>query len=79
MSEFLKELTLIMNDHSLEVKKPFVKWLSVRKGAKYKFDIETFNLVKLNDEKMKECYQIKISNRFATCENWLKVRTSVGL
>jgi hypothetical protein len=28
---------------------------------------------------MKECYQIKISNRFATCENWLKVRTSVGL
>jgi hypothetical protein len=33
------------------------------------FDMERFNLTKLNDVKVKEEYQAKISNRFAALEN----------
>jgi hypothetical protein len=34
-----------------------------------KFDMERFNLKKLNDAEIKEQYQVKISNRFAGLEN----------
>jgi hypothetical protein len=34
-----------------------------------KFDMERFNLKRLNDMEVKEQYQIKISNRFADLEN----------
>jgi hypothetical protein len=34
-----------------------------------KFDVERFNLRKVNDVEVKEQYQIKFSNRFAGLEN----------
>jgi hypothetical protein len=42
--------------------------LSVSKRAAQKFDMETFELKKLNDVKVKEKYQVKISNRLAVLE-----------
>jgi hypothetical protein len=43
--------------------------LSVSKQATLKLDMERFNLKKLNDVKVKEQYQVKISSRFAALEN----------
>jgi hypothetical protein len=39
--------------------------LAVSKQAAQKFDVEIFNLRKLNELKVRKQYQIKISNRFA--------------
>jgi hypothetical protein len=43
--------------------------LAVRKHAVQKFDVERFNLTKLNDLEVREQYQIEITNRFAALEN----------
>jgi hypothetical protein len=43
--------------------------ISVSKGAKQKFDLERFDMKKLNDVEVKEKYQVEISNRFATLES----------
>jgi hypothetical protein len=42
--------------------------ISVSKQARQKFDLERFELRKLNDIKVKEKY-MEISNRFAALEN----------
>jgi hypothetical protein len=43
--------------------------LSVIKRVAQKFDMHRFDLKKLNDAEVKEQYQVKIKNRFATLEN----------
>jgi hypothetical protein len=43
--------------------------MAVSKQAIQTFDVEIFNLRKLNDLKVRKQYQIKISNRFAALEN----------
>jgi Fe-S-cluster formation regulator IscX/YfhJ len=43
--------------------------ISVTKQAKQKCDLERFDLRKLNDIKIKEKYQVEISNRFVALEN----------
>ena len=43
--------------------------LTVSKQAANKFEVERFNLRKLNELEVKKQYQIKISNRFAALEN----------
>jgi hypothetical protein len=43
--------------------------ISVSKGARQKFDVERFDLKKLNDTEVKEKYQVEISNRFAASES----------
>jgi hypothetical protein len=43
--------------------------LMVSKQAAQKFDMQGFCLRKLNDVKVKEQYQVKISDRFAALEN----------
>jgi hypothetical protein len=43
--------------------------LTVSKQAGQKFDVEVFNLRKLNELKFRKQYRIKISNRFAALEN----------
>ena len=43
--------------------------LAVSKQETQKFDVERFNLKKLNKLKDRKQYQIKISNRVATLEN----------
>jgi hypothetical protein len=42
--------------------------ISVSKRARQKFDLESFDLKKLDDVEVKEKYQVEISNRFATLE-----------
>ena len=44
------------------------RW-AVSKQAAQKFDMERFNLRKLNELEVRKQYQIKISNRFAFFEN----------
>jgi hypothetical protein len=44
-------------------------YLSVNNRVAQKFGMERFNLKKLNEVAVKEQYQVKISNRFATSEN----------
>jgi hypothetical protein len=44
------------------------RW-AVSKQAAHKFDMERFNLRKLNELEVRKQYQIKISNRFAVLEN----------
>jgi hypothetical protein len=44
--------------------------LSVIKQVATKFDMQRFDLRKLNDAEVKEQYQIKLTNRFATLENF---------
>jgi uncharacterized metal-binding protein YceD (DUF177 family) len=54
--------------------------LSVGKFAMQKFDVESFNLKKLNNVKDKEQYQVKISNRFAVLANlimWTSTRLEI--
>jgi hypothetical protein len=43
--------------------------ISVSKGARQKFDVERFELKKLDDIEVKEKYQGEISNRFAGLES----------
>jgi len=43
--------------------------LAVSKQAALKFDVEIFNLTKLNELEFRKQYQIEISNRFAASEN----------
>jgi hypothetical protein len=43
--------------------------ISVSKRAKQKFDLERFDLKKLDDVEVKEKYQVEISNRFADLES----------
>jgi hypothetical protein len=42
---------------------------AVSKQAAQKFDLERFNLGKLDELEVRKQYQIKISNRFAALEN----------
>jgi hypothetical protein len=42
--------------------------LAVTKQA-HKFDVERFNLKKLNELEVRKQYQIKVSNRFTALEN----------
>jgi hypothetical protein len=42
--------------------------ISVSKRARQNFDVEGFDLKKLNDVEVKEKYQVEISNEFATLE-----------
>jgi hypothetical protein len=43
--------------------------ISVSKRARQKFDLETFDLEKLDDVEVKEKCQVEISNRFTVLEN----------
>jgi lipoate-protein ligase A len=43
--------------------------ISVSKEARQKFDLERFDLRKLDDVEIKEKYQVEISNRFAALES----------
>ena len=43
--------------------------LAVREQAAHKYDVERFNVRKLNEQEVRKQYQIKISNRFAALEN----------
>jgi len=43
--------------------------LAVSKEAAQKYDVERFNLRKLNEQEVRKQYQIEISNRFAALEN----------
>jgi hypothetical protein len=43
--------------------------ISVSKRARQYFDLERFDLKKLDDVEVKEKYQVEISNRFATLES----------
>ena len=55
-------------DHYLVVAK-VRESLAVSKQAVKKFDMERFNLRKLNELEVRKQYQIESSNRFATLEN----------
>jgi hypothetical protein len=44
--------------------------LSVSKRVAQKFDMQRFDLRKLNDAEVKEQYQVKITNRFADLRNF---------
>jgi phosphoglycolate phosphatase-like HAD superfamily hydrolase len=43
--------------------------ISVSKRARQTFDVERFNLKKLDDVEVKEQYKVEISNRFAALES----------
>jgi hypothetical protein len=43
--------------------------ISVSNRARQNFDLERFDLQKLNDVEVKEKYQVEISNRFAAIES----------
>jgi hypothetical protein len=43
--------------------------ISVSKRARQKFDLERFDLKKLDDVEVKKKYQVEISNRFAVLES----------
>jgi hypothetical protein len=43
--------------------------LAVNKQGAQKFDVERFNLKKLNELEVRKQYQIKVLNRFAALEN----------
>ena len=47
----------------------FREKLTVSKQTAQKFDVERFNLGKLNELEFRKEYQIEISNRFTTLEN----------
>jgi len=64
----------------------FRQRLSVSKQAAQRFDMDKFNLKKLNDMDVREQYQLNISNRFLPLENLMMMMmmmmmmwTSVGL
>jgi hypothetical protein len=43
--------------------------ISISKQVRQKFDLERFDLKKLDDIEVKEKYQVEISNRFAALES----------
>jgi uncharacterized metal-binding protein YceD (DUF177 family) len=43
--------------------------LAVNKQETQEFDVERFNLKKLNELEVRKQHQIKVSNRFAALEN----------
>jgi hypothetical protein len=48
--------------------------ISVSKQARQRFDLERFNLKKLNDTEVEEQYQVETSNRFLALENfWMLI------
>jgi hypothetical protein len=49
--------------------------LAVSQQEAQKFNVERFNLKKLSELEVRKQYQIKISNRFATCITYMIVRT----
>jgi hypothetical protein len=53
--------------------------LSVGKSAAQKFNMRRFDLRKLNDEEVKEEYQVKISTGLQLCRTWLILWISIGL
>jgi hypothetical protein len=55
-------------DHYLVVAK-LRERISVSKRARQNFDLERFDLKKLDDVEVKEKYQVETSNRFAGLEN----------
>jgi hypothetical protein len=55
--------------HSLVVPKVGARW-AVHKQALENFDVERFNLRKLNELEVRKQYQIKISKRSAALENF---------
>jgi hypothetical protein len=55
-------------DHYLVVAK-LRNRISVHKRVRQNFDLERFDLKKLNVLEVKEKYQVEISNRFATLES----------
>jgi hypothetical protein len=55
-------------DHYLVVAK-LRERISVSKRARQNFDLERFDMKKLNDVEVKEKYQVEISNRFAALES----------
>ena len=61
-------------DHYLVVAKVRER-LAGNKQPAQKFDIERFNLRKINEVKVKKQYQIKISNKFAALERLSEART----
>jgi len=61
-------------DHYLVVVK-VREGLAVSQQEAQKFNVERFNLKKLSELEVRKQYQIKISNRFATCITYMIVRT----
>jgi hypothetical protein len=59
---------LIVTDHYLVVAEVRER-LVVSKRMVKKMDVERFNLKQLNEEKVKEQYQVTIKNKFAALEN----------
>jgi hypothetical protein len=55
-------------DHCL-VEAKLRKSISVSKRARHKFDLEIFDMRKLDDVEVKEKYQVEISNRYRALEN----------
>jgi hypothetical protein len=53
--------------------------ISVSKRARQKFDVERFELEKLNDVEVKEKWQVKISNRFDALENLENLHESLKI
>jgi hypothetical protein len=63
--------------------------LSVSKRVAETFDMQRFDLRKLNDAEVKEQYQVKITNRFAALENtdenvdmdrgWENIRENINI
>ena len=45
--------------------------MAVSKQEAQNFDVERFNLRKLNEQEVMKMYQIKISNRFAPLEDFI--------
>jgi hypothetical protein len=63
MSSPLQELTVILVVAKLRAR------ISVSKTARQNYDLERFDLKKLDDVEVKEKYQVKISNTFAALES----------
>jgi uncharacterized FlaG/YvyC family protein len=63
--------------------------LAVSKRAEQKIDTERFNVKKLNEEDVKEQYQVTIRNKFAALENledsgdinraWNNIRQNINI
>jgi hypothetical protein len=51
------------------------KRLAVSKQAAQNFDMDRFNLMKLNELEVRKKYRIKISNRFSALETYVMERT----
>jgi hypothetical protein len=67
ISALLEEVTVILTIIWWLLK--LNRRLLVSKQRAQKFDMERFNLKKLNDAAVREQYQVKFSNRFSALEN----------